>query len=596
MRLALRRTCRAANAYNPAAALSCTFASAARLRHPEASAASAAAAARQQEWPGSLAGYEALEEALEGHLPGGAARQLERQTDEKDVVRGQRVIDERVVHEGVQSRRFESRKERLTSQPASSPQQAADKTVTTNPADDAWKLEMQWMGQTINLLTRRHPASDLTALVPPSTLQRIDYPPFAIPPTMPTPLTPVVPCPWSLTDADLANLPPDHPTARLDLEISRFAAWARPTHRELAARRAVWTSTRAYISRVLAPLRRPDQEPIHISPFGSQSTGLASPTSDIDLRLHEHGSTTTDYSAFGAPLLRELFHRMQASRTYIAVTARLDGTYPILNATHAASGLPIQVVCAPPTDRQNKCVRHYLATIPHLREVYAVLRTAFAMRGLLDVFHGGTGSYGLLIFLVAALTRRSNLPSVPPTPGVQLRRFVEFYSSFDTTRFGITLRPTTRLFRKHSDAEVPAEKRKTFIRAALARKAEAQRGEVSPMFRAGRWAIGRVRPLQPYLLCVQDPADAWNDLGRKGNAVKLWKETVKGWSLEEDGKGLEVVVGRCWEVFAGGRGRVEGFGKGVMRRLKAEGEKGKGMVRDRKEVEEVEVEAEDGGT
>ncbi|KXL48497.1 hypothetical protein M433DRAFT_147768 [Acidomyces richmondensis BFW] len=481
------------------------------------------------------------------------------------------------------------------SRPATLPQHSTDETVTPNvaeppsppsfhPTNDAWKLEMQWMGQTINLLTRRHPASNLTSLVPPSTLERIDYPPFSVPPTAPSPLTPTIPCPWSLTEAEIASLPPNHPTARLDLEISRFAAWARPTRRELAARHAVWTSTRAYISRVLAPLRLPGQQPIHVSPFGSQSTGLASATSDIDLRLHEHGSATTDYSAFGAPLLRELFHRMQASRTYIAVTARLDGTYPILNATHAASGLPIQIVCAPPTDRQNKCVRHYLATVPHLREVYAVLRTAFAMRGLLDVFHGGTGSYGLLVFLVAALTRRATPSSVPPTPGMQLRRFVEFYSSFDTTRFGIALRPTTHLFRKHTDAEVPADKRKALIRAALARKVDTRRGDAAPSYRAGRWAIGRVRPLQPYLLCVQDPADGWNDLGRKGNAVKLWRETVKGWRLE-DGEGLEEVVGRCWEVFAGARGKVEDFGRVVQRRLKAgEGRERKGGIGERKEM------------
>lgn len=37
---------------------------------------------------------------------------------------------------------------------------------------------------------------------------------------------------------------------------------------------------------------------------------------------------------------------------------------------------------------------------------------------------------------------------------------------------------------------------------------------------------GQAKPLPPYMLCIRDPADETNDLGRKGVAIKHFQATV----------------------------------------------------------------------
>ncbi|KAI7524406.1 hypothetical protein KC316_g18721 [Hortaea werneckii] len=132
---------------------------------------------------------------------------------------------------------------------------------------------------------------------------------------------------------------------------------------------------------------------------------------------------------------------------------------------------------------------------------------------------------------------------------------------------GLTLSPVAKPFLKHDVKDTPLI---PYIAAANAR---------GDPVRAGQWAIGRLRPLQPYLFSLQDPAKPTNDLGRKSNAMKHIQETIaelnvamqeniaavevaraRGSAWEGESL-LEPLVGRAHEIFAARRQRVEDWGK-----------------------------------
>jgi len=271
---------------------------------------------------------------------------------------------------------------------------------------------------------------------------------------------------------------------------------------------------------------------------------------------------------------------MSQSKDWSIVVNR-PGRYPIINAQHRESGIDVQVVSAPSTHKQQEYTAKYLAEIPHLRPLFFVFRTMLAMRGLITVFYGGTGSYGLFMMLVASLKRRSSQPATKMTAAQQLLHFLDFYAFFPARRHGLSIEPTGKLFMKHDGAD--ATPIHAYAAAAYRRD--------DPV-RAGQWAIGQRRPLQPYLLCLQDPADPKNDLGRKTNAIKHVIATIKYVrhavhrqmgqvraapassppSEEQRPKSksrkrislLLALVGRCHEVYHDRRAKVEAYGRQVL--------------------------------
>lgn len=352
--------------------------------------------------------------------------------------------------------------------------------------------------------------------------------------------------PWAI---DPSRVPDLEASRRLDLEIGNFARFMQLSPAERAARRAVRARTEALAREILAPY-------LQIEQFGSEITGLATATSDIDMRVCGGKPHLKEYG-----YLRPMTHLstvMGRSDEYICVAMR-TGRFSIINAQHKATGIDIQIVCSPSTARQQQLTKQYLAELPHLRDLYFVLRTMLSMRGLLDVFNGGTGSYGTMIMLVAALKRglSCNLPGLD-TPSAQLLHFLDFYANFETDKYGLTLTPSPKLFKKHDGKTVPLQ---AYIQAAHHR---------NDSFRGGQWAISQKRELQPYLLCLQDPAKQVNDLGRKSNATLhlqhtlahlrsvMSKEPVSGESQ------LLPLVGRCHEVYFERRRKVEEYGQAIL--------------------------------
>jgi non-canonical poly(A) RNA polymerase PAPD5/7 len=241
-----------------------------------------------------------------------------------------------------------------------------------------------------------------------------------------------------------------------------------------------------------------------------------------------------------------------------------NARYPIVNAQHKPTGIDIQIVGAPDTHAQREAMAHYLHSIPQLRSVYMVLKTALGIRGLVDVFNGGIGSYGLFMMLTASLQRPHSNP--PRTAAESLLRFLDFYSDLNMEKYGVSVAPP-KLFKKH---DVFTTATKSHIDAAR------RRGD---NIRAAQWAIGQARVYQPYLFCLQDPADPLNDLGRKSNAIKHLQTTIRVFrnTLRKylsdgfpyvpdpvpwlDGSLLLPLVGRCHEIYHERRSKAEMQGR-----------------------------------
>ncbi|KAK0790030.1 hypothetical protein LTR02_005532 [Friedmanniomyces endolithicus] len=410
----------------------------------------------------------------------------------------------------------------------------------------------------------------------------LDYPPRYIAP-MDSPLKTQIPQPWALGRQAVRNM---SSTDILDEEIQRFVAWAALKPAETAARQAVARQTQDFIKTHMGksiPRLRTEL-------FGSEATGLSLASSDLDIRLDNPDvlGPWSRRSRLMARGMRILVNQMGRSTDYVDVSMRWS-KFPIITAKHRATGIDIQIVSAPSTTNQAAVVAEYLAELPHLRDLFYVMRTTLGMRDLIDVFNGGVGSYGLFNMIVAALKRGERSSVLPPTAAGQLLYVLDFWVNFPFETHGLSIEPTPKLFKKHPLASIAPGVRQGYIHAA------ARRGDDA---RAGQWAIGVVRPLQPYLLCLQDPADPTNDLGRKSNAIKNLQASCrfvlfgmrKMLGLAEAGERmrwlsdavLDVAVGRCHEVLLERRTRVEEWGR---ERVELEELK----AAERAELEEVEA-------
>jgi non-canonical poly(A) RNA polymerase PAPD5/7 len=253
---------------------------------------------------------------------------------------------------------------------------------------------------------------------------------------------------------------------RLALEINSFYTYSRPDPHEQTVRDHVIYKIKTFVEK-----RSPEYE---IEVFGSEKTGLAFATSDIDLRLkprhiEQPPSETIDTPTQNSPAnpkqpnrkqnaplhaLRRLYHHgLRTHRSYLLPTFRY-ARYPLINLLDKQSNLSIQIVLAHDTSQSEELMARYAGDYPYLNELYFVLKAALEIRGLTDVFRGGLGSYPLLMMLVASIKLN---PHPRNDAAGALINFLEFYGSFDNTAKGISIDPP-ELFDK---AEVTVMSAKT---------------------------------------------------------------------------------------------------------------------------------------
>jgi non-canonical poly(A) RNA polymerase PAPD5/7 len=227
---------------------------------------------------------------------------------------------------------------------------------------------------------------------------------------------------------------------RLAIEIDRFYEYTQPNHYEQIARKHLIEQVQRNVLKTL---------PNHVlETFGSERTGLALPTSDIDLRLTTKERmedpamsrlppSSTERLALRRTLTKLYWQEMRLNTTYTSVEFR-QARYPLISLQDEQSGLDVQIVLNNDTSLSREFTNKYLEEYPYLRQLYFVIKTIFDMRGLTDVFTGGIGSYSLFMMIVASIR---GLPHKRHDAAGGLLNFLRFYSNFDCTKNGIQIEP-----------------------------------------------------------------------------------------------------------------------------------------------------------
>ncbi|KAF1356594.1 hypothetical protein BDV97DRAFT_386389 [Delphinella strobiligena] len=344
-------------------------------------------------------------------------------------------------------------------------------------------------------------------------------------------------------------------------QIHLFAKWMEPTPAEEAARASVYQQIRSLVDQV-APTTRMEK-------YGSQTTGLALPMSDIDIRLFpknfilELRRNSDQNTPWAKEFMRSMYDILNVLRDHpdFNPVVMHHARYPLIGATHIKTGLLVQLVASPDTSPSRDKIREYLAEWPTLKPLYMVIKTIFEMRQLSDVWQGGLGSYTIFMMVAASLKLHNR-----PTDSISkhLEDFLKFFGELDTYTHGVALEPPTLFKKKSTPSVTELEDAKENIIL------DGQNFIQKPFF------------YQQYLLCLQDPANPYNDLGKKGFVIKHVQQTFRtlhrdleirfgreGYPTKPE-RMLRKIVGRCDQVYEESRTKLDLFGYDV---LGSEGDK-----------------------
>jgi hypothetical protein len=222
-------------------------------------------------------------------------------------------------------------------------------------------------------------------------------------------------------------------SASLDQEIKDFAKFILPTEVERKAKREVSRQVQHIIS--VVSNRYYDSEV-----FGSQNADYSLSYADIDIRIFPPkykdfvAALPSDEKLLINPFLR-ILAKVFEENGFIEAGV-LHSRLPLLDMKHKESGLSVQIVASNCTAPSANYIIKNMEHQPDLLPVYSVIRTMLKIRGLTDVFHGGLGSYSLIIMLIASMKL-----SPGSGPAEILANFLEFYGKLNTKDETIGLVP-----------------------------------------------------------------------------------------------------------------------------------------------------------
>lgn len=244
---------------------------------------------------------------------------------------------------------------------------------------------------------------------------------------------------------------------------------------------------------------------VSIDVLGSYSSGLATPTSDLDFGLSipsdknplDRGPSPGRKVSIkaGSKSLHELYKTLFESKSFDHVRWSW-GMYDVLNAVHGNTKLAIQIKFMAHPPRSLLYVANYLSEFPTLRPLFILLRSALNMRGLTSTNTGGLSSYRIFIMIVYALSRKSS-ELARHDSAAQLLYILKLYSEANLYEYGFSVDPP-RMF----DKSLKGMKGNSTARIS------------------GVDVMPKSRNERPFYLCLQDPADPTNDLGNGAYAIK----------------------------------------------------------------------------
>ena len=332
----------------------------------------------------------------------------------------------------------------------------------------------------------------------------------------------------------------------LTSEIKAYEAYMRLSPQEEAASQLVISDVNS--------VARKEPEIRSLTLLGSRSTGLATPISDFDFTFtppqslpgtlilppSEGGvsqvqSLRYNYKPEAVRALRKVDRRFRYSKQFSNTDFVRYASVPIIRSTHIATGLAVQLQTLAPYQPAQEYIAAYLSEFPSLRPLYIIIRYCLEVRGLTTPFEGGLGSYSIFMAIVTAM-KHSRGKFASDDFGGQLLHILEFYGKADLYKTGFSANPP-RVFEKQ-------DKGWTF-EDRMARTADSQLSGIDQM--------RKFNPRKPYLLCLQDPANDQNDLGKNAYAIKhiqaifnKARESIQALLKGENEKFGDRTKGRIW--------------------------------------------------
>ena len=181
--------------------------------------------------------------------------------------------------------------------------------------------------------------------------------------------------------------------------------------------------------------------------FGSQSTGLATPSSDLDFRLshldiggvmRKRGPSPTRPIIVKTMLGRlQMLYRVFKNHEAFHQHTFVHAKFPLIQAIHSESGLKIQITTYGNTAFSDDYVKSCQAEFGNLRPLYYTIKALLDTEGFSDVYKGGLGSYTVLTMIIAYF----RMICTQNYLGHQLIEFLEFYGSFDSACLALSIEP-----------------------------------------------------------------------------------------------------------------------------------------------------------
>ncbi|KAL3157918.1 hypothetical protein ABBQ32_012323 [Trebouxia sp. C0010 RCD-2024] len=275
--------------------------------------------------------------------------------------------------------------------------------------------------------------------------------------------------PWNQASAHIRS-----PLLRLHTEIVEFCRFLEPTPAEAAMREAATQRVRQAIIDVFPTAS--------VQVFGSYVTGLYLPTSDIDLVVMDSRAADVKIALYAVS--RKLHELGMARGTQVVAKAKV----PIIKFIEHESNVNFDISFDVPNGPiAAGFVRDLMDTLPPMKPLVLVLKIFLQQRGFNEVYQGGIGSYALFVMVAAFLLVHPSRH--PHRAGSQRAGVLE-------KSMGVLLVDFLRLFGRTLNSE------------------DVGISCTSGGYFFNKLDMDKAQFARPYMLCVEDPADADNDLSK----------------------------------------------------------------------------------
>ncbi|PLN85075.1 hypothetical protein BDW42DRAFT_161595 [Aspergillus taichungensis] len=325
-------------------------------------------------------------------------------------------------------------------------------------------------------------------------------------------------------------------TARLHAEIRALESYLTPTPLE--------QETVDQIAKDVASLLR-DTVPQPPEVVGSRRTGLAMTHSGLDFiipvpdparsidSIRKPSATRPQVLDAYTDILRTVQGTLRKSPWFDDHVYLGDKHGSIVTGVHVPTGIPVRFSCGEGLPSSIEYIQDYLAEYPSARPLYMTVRLILEIRGLFGSYESSLQSDCLLMLLVASLKMSHGRFRAPDSLGEQLLTTLKLYGTeVDLTTTGVSLDPPSFF---------TAESVKQSIQAAGSDDLPAYlRGQRALINKKKRAAARHNQPAAARL-CLQDPTNYMNDLGRRFHRPRQMQQTF---ARAEHGLRLSL---RAWE-------------------------------------------------